>query len=143
MKRKTERHLAWAAILLILFVVGCSDSSKKPRKIRNIDGTARKIDLKNNVVSMIVVDKEGHDREMQGTVRDDAEVIINGRASKLEDVREGDKVTVSYYKEGKDDDVKFIATKIEVKRAKDEDWTSTRGGTAASTQPAPTPPGKP
>jgi hypothetical protein len=143
MKRNTLG--IWSVIVAVLVSVapfGCSDSGKKERKIKSVDGVAKKIDLRNNVVSMSFVDKEGRPREIQGSVREDTEVTINGRASKLEDVREGDKVTVYYYKEGKEDDLRFVATRVEVKRSQEGDWTST-AAKSPTTQPSNVPSRKP
>jgi hypothetical protein len=142
MNRMYRSQIAWGAALLIILTGGCSETGKKAKKIRTVDGIARKIDLKNNIVSMMVVDQKGQEREMQGSVREDSDIIVNGRASRLEDVREGDKVAVSYYREGKDDDIRFIATRVEVKRAKDNDWTSTGTG-SRTTQPVAGPATKP
>lgn len=131
LRRKVLILLAIAAIGM----GGCSDDTKKAKKIRTVEGIAKMIDLKNNLVSMEIVDKEGRSREIPGSVREDTEVLINGRMAKLDDIREGDKVRVSGYREGKDEEMKFVATRVEVQRAKDMDWKST----AATTQPS-TPP---
>ncbi len=118
---------------------GCSDDGKKTKKVKAVEGIAKKIDLKNNYVSMETVDKSGKTMTREGTIREDTEVVINGRAAKLEDVKEGDKVLVYGFKEGKDDDVKFVATKVEVTRASEGGWKSTTPAKPATTQPAKNP----
>ncbi|MEK6642726.1 MAG: hypothetical protein AABZ08_02365 [Planctomycetota bacterium] len=122
--------------LVGVILVGCSDDSKKARKVKKVDGIAKKIDLKNNFVSMVTIDKNGKEFVREGTLREDTEVSINGRAAKLDEVREGDKVSVYGFKEGKDDDVKFVATKVEVTRAAEGGWKSTTATKPATTQPA-------
>ena len=52
----------------------------------------------------------------------DAEVWINGRSHKLEDVVQGDKVTVYGYRDKSSSEVKLIASKIEVTRPEGTDW---------------------
>ena len=133
MKFRFPKCTTFAVLLAAIFLTGCSDSGKKEKKIKTKDGVVTKIDVKSNSVAMSFVDKDGKDRELKGSVRDDTEIIINGRAAKLDDVREGDKVAVSGYKEGKDDEMKLVATKVEVKRAQESDWKST------GTKPPPSP----
>jgi hypothetical protein len=123
------RPLTWCAVLGVLIgLAGCSDKSKKPKKIKTIPGVVKKIDLKANYVAMGFTDPEGKERTLEGVVKEDTDVLINGRAAKLEDVHEGDKVSVSGYKEGKDDDLKRVVTRVEVTRAASADWKSTASG---------------
>jgi hypothetical protein len=113
-----------------LLLAGCSDRSKKAPKIRKKVGIATRIDLKNNSVAMIWKDEKGNEYPLEGTIRETTEVLINGRDQKLEDVRVGDKVTVSGFKEGKGAEEKLVATKIEIERTRDSDWKT-------ASQPAP------
>lgn len=120
---------------------GCSDKEKKSPKVRKIEGIAKHIDLKNNDVSMVFKDDRGVERELRGTVRENTEVVINGRAQKLEDIRENDRIIVTGYKDGSGDSAQLVATMIEVLRPQESDWkkapTQAAAGTpAASTQPA-------
>lgn len=105
-----------------LLLAGCSDRSRKTPKIRKKEGVATKIDLKNNIVAMSWKDKNGVERPLEGTIRENTEVRINGRDQKIEDVMVGDKVTVSGYREGKGDNELLVATLIEVTRASESDW---------------------
>lgn len=139
--------MAYGRIFVVVLILGsmgsgCSDRGEKGRKIRKVEGVAKKIDLKNNFVSMSFRDQKGADRILEGTVRNDTEVLINGRAARLEDVREGDKAVVYGYKEGEGLSQQLIATKIEITRAQDLQWKSAEPPTAtptsgpATTQPA-------
>ena len=121
---------------LALLLPGCSDGGKNSRKTKRVEGVARKIDLKNNYVSMSYKTPKGDEIVLEGTVREDTEVVINGRHQKLEDVREGDAVVVIGYREGKGEDQKLVATRIEVTRAKESDWQSTTPTTQPATPPA-------
>ncbi|MBN1346869.1 MAG: hypothetical protein JXQ73_29525 [Phycisphaerae bacterium] len=113
------------AVFLALILVGCSENNGKNPKIQRVEGVAKVIDLENNYVSMTIKDKKGVERELTGTVREDTEVSINGRKQDLKDVKPGDKVVVYGYREGKDEDQKLVATKVEVTRVRDDDWKST------------------
>jgi aspartate 1-decarboxylase len=77
---------------------------------------------------------KGAEVNLEGTVKEDAEIWINGRASRLEEVHEGDKVVVLGYRERKGEEEKLIATRIEVTRPQGTDWKPV--GKAATTQPA-------
>ena len=118
------KRIAFVVVLVMSAgaVTGCSDSGKKAPKMRTVVGVAKSIDLKNNSVSMNFVNPEGKEITLTGSVKPDAEVWINGRIHKLEDVREGDKVTVHGYRDKSSDEVKQIATKIEVTRPEGSDW---------------------
>jgi aspartate 1-decarboxylase len=124
----TLLFLAWGAL------PGCSGGGNKPPKLRRIEGVAKKIDLKAGVVSMVWKNDKGAEVNLEGTVKEDAEIWINGRASRLEEVHEGDKVVVLGYRERKGEEEKLIATRIEVTRPQATDWKPV--GKAATTQPA-------
>ncbi len=124
--------------------LGCSDKDKKAPKVRKIEGIAKHIDLKNNDVSMIFKDDRGVERELRGSVRENTEVIINGRNQKLEDIRESDRIIVTGYKDGSGDGAQLVATMIEVIRPQESDWKKAPTQPAASPAAATTQPtGKP
>lgn len=127
-----------ALVICTALVTACSDSDKKAPKMRTVVGVAKSIDLKNNNVSMNFVNPEGKEITLTGSVKPDAEVWINGRIQKLEDIREGDKVTVHGYRDKSSDEPKLIATKIEVNRPEGSDWK--KSDKAAAAAPTPTPP---
>lgn len=111
----------WIVAVAVL-MTGCSDDKNKPPKMKKITGVAKRVDLKNNQVSMIFKDENGTERELAGSIREDTEVWINGRKHKLEDVREGDAVAVTGYRDKSSDEPKLIATQIEVTRPEASDW---------------------
>jgi Cu/Ag efflux protein CusF len=131
------RPLTWCAVFAVL-LVGCTDKSKKPKKIKTLPGVVKKIDLKANYVAMNFTDPEGKERTLEGVLKEDTDVLINGRAAKLEEVHEGDKVSVSGYREGKDDELRRVVTRVEVTRAASADWKSTAsaGSPKPTTQPS-------
>ena len=130
-----------AAAFLATVMVGCSDNTGKTPKTKTVEGVAKQIDLQNNCVSMMVKDEKGVERELVGSVREDTEVIINGRVQTLKDVHPGDRVVVQGYKEGEGESKKLIAKKVEVTRARDADWKTT--GTAEPPKPTPPKPAEP
>lgn len=134
---KAVRIGSWglAVVFLATGLIGCSENNGKQPKIKRVEGVAKKIDLQNNSVSMVVKDDKGAQRELTGTVRENTEVIINGRVQTLKDVREGDQVVVYGYREGEGEDSKLVATKVEVTRARDGDWKTSGASTAKPTTP--------
>ncbi len=131
-----NRAVWTVGLILALGLVGCSENSSKKPKLRRVEGVAKTIDLEKNQVSMVVRDDKGNESELQGSVRDDTEVWINGRSQKLEDIRPGDTVVVFGYREGAREQKKLVATKVEVTRSRDSDWKST--GTPVAKKPEPT-----
>jgi hypothetical protein len=132
------RHSAVLASLVVFCAAGgCSDKSGKSPKVKKVVGIAKKIDLTNNRVAMAVSDEKGNSRMLEGTVREDTEVWINGRSQRLEDVREGDKVEVSGFKEGDGENAKLVATKVIVTRPEGSDWKSTSKPTAEAPKSSP------
>lgn len=133
---------ASAALFTAILVLApsCSSDDDKPPKIRKVEGTAKDIDLKNNYVSMLFTNSKGEEMLLEGTVREDTEVWINGRSHALQDLREGEHVVVFGYREGEGLSEKLVATKIEVQRPESEDWQKpiapTANEPAASKSPA-------
>jgi hypothetical protein len=125
--------------MMALLPSGCSDRKTGKPKIKRMVGVAEKIDLQNNSVSMRFTASDGKERLLEGTVREDTIVKINGRDEKLEHVRPGDKVTVSGYREGEGDQAKLIATMVEVTRPEDADWKSTGQATSKASENKPAP----
>ena len=126
----------WGISLILLAATvptGCSGGGDKPPKMKRLEGVAKKIDLRAGVVSMLWKNDKGKEIELAGTVKADAEITINGRIHKLEDLREGDQVVVTGFKDKSGGQEKLIATKIEVSRPQELDWKTVGGPT---TQPA-------
>lgn len=110
------------SLVLIAFAPGCSSDSNKGPKIKTIKGIAKGVDASNNQVSMLFKNEKGMEIILKGYVQADTEVLINGKAQKLEDIHEGDAVTVTGYRDKSSQEPKLIAKKIEVVRAETGDW---------------------
>jgi len=132
-----QRGVACVAVLLAIGLAGCSENSDKGRKVQRVEGVAKEINPEKNLFSMTFKDDKGVDRELSGSVPATADVIINGKAQSIKDVRPGDKVVVYGHKEGSSEaggEQKLVATRVEVTRPKDSDWKTP--GNAAATPPA-------
>ena len=136
MNRMTKR-LLWSqlAILAIFAPNGCSDDAGDKPRIRKVQGIVKSINVEKKIVSMTWTDDRGNERELEGTFKDDTEVLINGRGQGIKDIRPGDKVEVYGYREGKGEDQKLIAEKVVVKRSRSSDWKPTGQGGAKSPPP--------
>jgi hypothetical protein len=123
--------------------IGCTDKGSKSQKVKKVSGIAKKVDLTNNRVSMGFRNEKGIEQILEGTVREDTEVEINGRKQKLEDIHEGDKVDVYGIKEGRGESLKLVATRIVATRPQAADWKSTNPTTQKTGGTAPTNTAKP
>ncbi|HEX9831814.1 MAG TPA: hypothetical protein VGA66_01790 [Mycobacterium sp.] len=115
--------------VVLLFTGGCGDDDSGPQ-YAVIEGRALDIDA-DDKVSMEYVNKQGVTVEGTAEVDDNAEIWINGKQAKIEDVKKGDRVRAAVRIEGHDLNKRFIATKIEVERAAFEATSQ-----PAATQPA-------
>ncbi len=124
------------ASLLIapLLVAGCSDRSKATRKYDTIKGIAKDIDVERRLVSMLWENDKGQQMPLDGTFTDETEVIINGRNQSIGDIRPGDAVQVTGYRERKGDNVKLVATRVIIERQ--DDWKPTGQQSAAASEEA-------
>jgi len=117
----------WMTCLSVLMLagglMGCSEQEGKEHKTRQLRGVADTIDLENNYVSMRVTNDKGVETLIEGTVREDTVVLINGRSQKVADIKPGDNVLVTGYREKKGDNDILIATRVEVTRP--SDWKKT------------------
>ena len=153
------RPSLWTSMLAAAVLIGgCSEGNDKPARTRRLEGIARKIDLQNKVVSMVVKRDDGKEDELTGTFRDTTEVFINGRQEKVDDVREGDKVVAFVQKDKSGDQGKYVVTRVEVERPEADKTVSTppkepevpnpavpvnSGDQAMNTEPVKTPPPAP
>lgn len=131
-KLLSNRAVVAAVVVLATGLAGCSEGGKKRQNVQRLEGVARVIDLEKNFVSMTVKDDKGNEHIVEGTIREDTVVSINGRSHKLEDIRPGDTVRVYGYREGEGDLTKLVATRVEVDRPRDADWKSTATPVAES-----------
>lgn len=124
---------AAAVVFVCLGVAGCQDAGKKAPKMHKMEGEAKGIDLETKQVSMTVRQPDGSMKDVSAILRDDAEVLINGRVQRISDVQIGDKV-VAYFQKDAANDSKYVVVKVEVTRSSDADWKSAQK--APTTQPA-------
>ncbi len=132
-----QRGVACVAVLLAIGLAGCSENSDKGRKVHRVEGIAKEINPEKNIFTMTFKDDKGVDRELSGSVLATAEVIINGKAQNIKDVRPGDKVVVFGHKEGSSEaglEQKLVATRVEVTRPKDSDWKTPGNATATPSE---------
>ncbi len=108
---------------------GCRRSGSK-RTHRTISGTALNIDEATGRVSMRFFHKDsGSYRTVEGVVKPETEILINGRVAQLNEVRVNEEVVVTGYVEKEGGTRRVVATKIQVQR---DEWS--KGG--ATTKPA-------
>lgn len=115
-----SKSMCWASVAAIFLTAvafsGCGEE-KPTRKYRTLEGIAESVDPAGRQVAMRWYHVKSQQwRVVKGQVTDETEVLINGRSSKLEDVRAGDPVKVIGYQEGKGLNVRLVVTKVLVTR---------------------------
>jgi hypothetical protein len=113
-----NRHTITIGILAVLAglaFVGCGDTDNTP-KHSSRKGKVTSINPQTGEVRMMSYTKEGKEREVVGTLGQDAEITINGRTARLEEVMVDDPVEVTGRIEKHDGEVKLIALKVFVTR---------------------------
>lgn len=134
---KTQKSIALIALslgisALLLIGGGCGKKSEEP-KHRNIEGKVTSIDTATDEVRMLWYNpKEKQEMEIKGTLAPEAEILINGRTAKLEDVQIDDAVSVTGRIEKHDGERKLVAVKVHITRPTDSEPAP--AGTA-TTQP--------
>lgn len=94
----------------------CSHKNAEPEH-RTIEGVAESIDTNTNQVAMRWYNpKKQADMKVAGTVTDQTEILINGRVARLEDIKVGEKVSVTGRIMKDSSSPQLIATRIEVTR---------------------------
>lgn len=135
MKKDMSKKLAALSLGLsavLLFSSGCGKKNEEP-KHRNIDGKVTSIDTTTGEVRMLWYNaKEKKDMELTGTLSPDAEILINGRTAKLEDVQVDDNVSVTGRVEKHEGEPKLVALKVQISRPTD---TEPAPANAAETKP--------
>ena len=104
----------WATVSLV-GAVGCGGNDNTP-KHSSRKGRVTGIDTSTGVVRMMAYNKDGEERPVVGTLASDAEILINGRTARLEDVQVDDPVEVAGRIERHDGETKLIALKVFVTR---------------------------
>lgn len=134
------------ALLLLspLASTGCSEKDSA-RKHRQLEGTITNIDVDNAKVTLrFYSEKHKAETTVTGKVTPETEVSINGRLSSLEDLREGERVNVLGWVQGRGADREVVAVKVTVERAEtirkesaSDPTNADRGPGAADGTPSP------
>jgi hypothetical protein len=120
--------MAIVVAVALLSVAGCGDKGDSSKHI-NAKGRVTGIDLASGQVKMLWYRPKG-DREISGTLAPNAEILINGRTVRLEDVQIDDPVEVIGRVENKNN---IVATQVHIKRAV---ATEPEAHSATGSQPA-------
>lgn len=117
------------ALLLAAMPSGCSRESEGP-EYNEIEGTVSGIDGEGGAVRMRWYSpKRNETIELTGFLASDAEILIDGRTARLEDVQIEDRVVVVGRQEKVNGERRLVATRVEVRRHE-----------AGASQPADPPP---
>jgi hypothetical protein len=100
----------------LLVTAGCGKRSASPTH-KSIEGKVTEIDTASDEVGMLWYNpKEKKDQPIRGTLATDAEILINGRTAKLEDVVVDDIVSVTGRIEKHNGEPKLVAVKVHITR---------------------------
>jgi hypothetical protein len=99
----------------MLCVSGCKEKSGERRYDTKL-GTAKAINVQTGEVVLEIMTKKGEKKEIPGWVRQETEIIINGKVAKLEDVKPMEEVKVTGYIEGEGLSQQYVATRVEILR---------------------------
>jgi hypothetical protein len=120
-RRVAARLGTTATVVLVLLVAGtpggCSEKSS-PRKHRQLEGTIEHIDRADALVTLrFYSPKREAETTVTGKVTAETEIFVNGALSSLEDLREGERVTVLGWVRGHGSQREVVAVKVTVERA--------------------------
>ena len=141
MVTRSQRQSGVVIVMLLpLGLVGCREKGPK-RAYAVRDGRVRSVNPETGEVSMDYVEpKTNTPIILKGRVTQDTEILINGRSASLDDVRLGDWVKVTGYREGPKTDPQLVANRVEIQRKgwSKEDPTG-RQPTSGAGKPRPSP----
>lgn len=124
---------------ILLAVVGCKPSEPQAHPTQKKEGKITRIDAAANRVAMQLRDPKDAtrflDREIEGSLTAKTEIFINGRRSRLEDIKVGDSVSALGHMEGTKDNPSIVAEEIQIERLT-ESFVDVK-------KPAETPPAQP
>jgi len=102
--------------LALLTLVGCGNKDEQSKNIV-VKGRITGIEPKTGKVKMFGAREGKTEREFEGVLAPNAEILINGKTARLADVQVDDRVEVNgRIEKQRDGDQKFIADKVEVRR---------------------------
>jgi hypothetical protein len=103
-------------VTALLVTTGCSKRSDGPRH-KSIEGKVTEIDTASDEVGMLWYNpKERREQHIRGTLATDAEILIDGRTAKLDDVLIDDVVSVTGRIEKHNGEPKLVAVKVHITR---------------------------
>lgn len=102
----------------VMMVSGCKEKTGE-RRYDTKTGTVKAIDVETGEVTLEITTKKGEKKVISGWVRQETEIIINGKVAKLEDVKPMEEVKVTGYIEGEGLSRRYVATRVEVDRAQE------------------------
>ena len=120
--RSTTRRVGLScALALTVWILGCRPKPAETR-VLPLEGKIERIDLSSDTTGRVTVlyhsEKRGRDVVGVGEVTDSTEIMINGVAATLKDLRQGDRVRGEVSVEKKGEQRVQIALKIHVDRAR-------------------------
>lgn len=130
--------------MTMMLVSGCKEESGE-RKYTTRTGVAKSINVETGQVTLEITTKKGEKKEIPGWVRQETEIIINGKVAKMEDVKPMEEVKVVGYIEGEGLSRQYVATRVEIQRAEEltlgggEDAPSDEDDDAEEETPEPAP----
>lgn len=108
--------LAMLSVAGLIGITGCGGKDDQPEH-KSIKGKVSRIDTSNGQVALMWYNpKDKAEREITGTLASDAEILINGKTARLEDVQIDDEVTVTGRREKHDGIPKLVAVKVDIRR---------------------------
>ncbi|MCP4251206.1 MAG: hypothetical protein GY778_29570 [bacterium] len=112
------RNLIMAGIAVAAAAVtGCSEQDKTPQH-RSLKGVIQKIELADSKVTLrYYSDKQQAETAITGVATDQTRIFINGRVSKLADLKVGERVEVVGWVRGHGTEREVVAVEIKADRA--------------------------
>lgn len=111
--------LGMALLLAGLLAGGCRKEDDTP-KYQVIEGRVKSINTQTQEVEMVWYnERKKQEITLQGKLAPDAEIMINGRTARPEDIMIDERVKVTGREEKRDGLRQLVAVKVEVVRAED------------------------
>ncbi|NLX13656.1 MAG: hypothetical protein GXY44_08395 [Phycisphaerales bacterium] len=117
-RKSTSICLGWVAVACML-VGACSKDSDAPH-YKPVEGRVVSIDKKSGLVTLALYDAKTHQEKiLEGTLDPNAEIFIDGKTARPEDVFVNDLVRIDVLIEKHEGLPRYVAKKVEVLRGAD------------------------
>jgi hypothetical protein len=127
--------MALLTTLALVGIAGCGGTDEAPEH-KSIKGKVTRIDTSSGQVCLMWYNpKEKAEKEITGTLSSNAEICINGKTARLEDVMVDDEVTVTGFREKHDGVPRLVAVKVDIRRATASEPAEPAGATPPASQP--------